>query len=158
MTYQLLLWIHILSSTLLFGTGIGTAFHGWMAQEEVVKVLRGCDVFVLPSLRECGSSAIVEAMALGKPVIGTDWGGNPHLIDPGSGIWVEPSARDAFVAGLADAMLRLALAPELRAQLGAGGRNLIQTFYFDWESKVDRVLEILAETVERSGARRAAGT
>jgi uncharacterized membrane protein len=31
MTYQLLLWIHILSSTLLFGTGLGTAFHGWMA-------------------------------------------------------------------------------------------------------------------------------
>lgn len=32
MSYQLLLLIHILSSTLLFGTGLGTAFHGWMAQ------------------------------------------------------------------------------------------------------------------------------
>jgi uncharacterized membrane protein len=32
MTYQTLLWVHILSSTLLFGTGLGTAFHGWMAQ------------------------------------------------------------------------------------------------------------------------------
>ena len=31
MTYQLLLLVHILSSTLLFGTGLGTAFHGWMA-------------------------------------------------------------------------------------------------------------------------------
>jgi uncharacterized membrane protein len=30
--FQLLLWVHILSSTLLFGTGLGTAFHGWMAQ------------------------------------------------------------------------------------------------------------------------------
>jgi uncharacterized membrane protein len=29
--YQFLLWVHILSSTLLFGTGLGTAFHGWMA-------------------------------------------------------------------------------------------------------------------------------
>ena len=29
--YQLVLWIHILSATLLFGTGLGTAFHGWMA-------------------------------------------------------------------------------------------------------------------------------
>jgi uncharacterized membrane protein len=29
--YQLILWVHILSSTLLFGTGLGTAFHGWMA-------------------------------------------------------------------------------------------------------------------------------
>src|ERR671938_528411 len=32
MAYQALLWVHILSSTLLFGTGLGTAFHGWMAQ------------------------------------------------------------------------------------------------------------------------------
>ena len=32
MEYQLLLWVHILSSTVLFGTGLGTAFHGWMAQ------------------------------------------------------------------------------------------------------------------------------
>src|SRR3954447_1547999 len=32
MLAQLLLLVHILSSTLLFGTGLGTAFHGWMAQ------------------------------------------------------------------------------------------------------------------------------
>ncbi len=31
MTYQCLLLVHILSATLLFGTGLGTAFHGWMA-------------------------------------------------------------------------------------------------------------------------------
>jgi uncharacterized membrane protein len=29
--YFLLKWVHVLSSTLLFGTGLGTAFHGWMA-------------------------------------------------------------------------------------------------------------------------------
>lgn len=29
--YLLLKWIHVLSSTVLFGTGLGTAFHGWMA-------------------------------------------------------------------------------------------------------------------------------
>lgn len=29
--YLLLKWLHVLSSTLLFGTGLGTAFHGWMA-------------------------------------------------------------------------------------------------------------------------------
>ena len=32
MSYQVVLLVHILSSTLLFGTGLGTAFHGWMAQ------------------------------------------------------------------------------------------------------------------------------
>ena len=33
MLLQALLLIHILSATLLFGTGLGTAFHGWMAQQ-----------------------------------------------------------------------------------------------------------------------------
>ena len=30
--YELLKWIHILSATVLFGTGLGTAFHGWFGQ------------------------------------------------------------------------------------------------------------------------------
>jgi uncharacterized membrane protein len=30
-SYFLLKWVHVLSSTVLFGTGLGTAFHGWMA-------------------------------------------------------------------------------------------------------------------------------
>lgn len=30
-SFFLLKWVHVLSSTLLFGTGLGTAFHGWMA-------------------------------------------------------------------------------------------------------------------------------
>jgi uncharacterized membrane protein len=29
--YVLLKYVHVISSTLLFGTGLGTAFHGWMA-------------------------------------------------------------------------------------------------------------------------------
>ncbi len=30
--YLVLKWLHIVSATLLFGTGLGTAFHGWLAQ------------------------------------------------------------------------------------------------------------------------------
>jgi uncharacterized membrane protein len=38
--YALLKTIHILSSTLLFGTGLGTAFHGWMANRSGVLAAR----------------------------------------------------------------------------------------------------------------------
>lgn len=38
--YLLLKTIHILSSTLLFGTGLGTAFHGWMANRSGVLAAR----------------------------------------------------------------------------------------------------------------------
>lgn len=38
--YLLLKTVHILSSTLLFGTGLGTAFHGWMANRSGVLAAR----------------------------------------------------------------------------------------------------------------------
>ncbi len=39
-SYLLLKTIHVLSSTLLFGTGLGTAFHGWMANRSGVLAAR----------------------------------------------------------------------------------------------------------------------
>ncbi len=39
MSYTFLLYIHILGSTLLFGTGLGTAFHGWMGWPAFIGVL-----------------------------------------------------------------------------------------------------------------------
>jgi hypothetical protein len=38
-SYTFLLYIHILGSTLLFGTGLGTAFHGWMGWPAFIGVL-----------------------------------------------------------------------------------------------------------------------
>jgi glycosyltransferase involved in cell wall biosynthesis len=47
--------------------------HGWLSRPEAARIVRGADVFVMPSLRECGGTAILEAMALGKPIIATNW-------------------------------------------------------------------------------------
>jgi uncharacterized membrane protein len=50
--YLMLKWVHIISATLLFGTGLGTAFHGWMA----------------------GRSGDVRAIAVtGRNVVLADW-------------------------------------------------------------------------------------
>jgi len=121
--------------------------HGWLSRPEAARVVREADVFVMPSLRECGGTAILEAMALGKPVVATDWAGPSHYVDSTCGILVAPSSKEAFVDGLADAMTRLAASPELRARLGDGGRARVRQEYFDWDSKADRMLEILTEVV-----------
>jgi sugar transferase (PEP-CTERM/EpsH1 system associated) len=59
--------------------------HVWFAGErsDVPEIMRGLDCFVLPSQAEGVSNTILEAMASRLPVIATNVGGNPELIEPG---------------------------------------------------------------------------
>ena len=60
----------------------GQAEHSWLPGNcpDVDKFLPALDVFILPSLAEGISNAILEAMACGLPVIATAVGGNPELV------------------------------------------------------------------------------
>jgi glycosyltransferase involved in cell wall biosynthesis len=104
-------------------------------------------VFVLPSLREVGGIVLLEAMAVGLPVIAADWGGPAIHVADATGIRVPPASRDGFIRGLADAMLRLAGSPELRRQMGRAGLDRVRTNLYDWNQKTDRLLEIYAEII-----------
>jgi glycosyltransferase involved in cell wall biosynthesis len=121
--------------------------HGWMSRLDAAHIIRKADVFVMPSLRECGGSAILEAMALGKPVIAIKWGGPADYVKASCGLLVDPDSQDRLINGLADAMVRLARAPELRRKLGEGGQRRVCEDNLDWNSKADRVLSILTEVV-----------
>lgn len=122
-------------------------FVGWVSAADGARRLRGADVFVLPSLREVGGIVLLEAMAVGLPVIAADWGGPAIHVTDSTGIRVPPTSRDEFVRGLADAMLRLAGSPELRRQMGRAGMERVRTNLYDWNQKTDRLLEIYAEIV-----------
>jgi glycosyltransferase involved in cell wall biosynthesis len=123
--------------------------HGWLSRDDAARIIRETDVFVMPSLRECGGTAILEAMALGKPVIATNWGGPADYIDESCGLLVDPKSRKGFVDGLSEAMVRLVRSPELRKSLGNGGKARVRSEYLDWESKAVRVLSILTEVSQR---------
>lgn len=121
-------------------------FAGWRSQAECADILRGSDVLVLPSLMECGGAVVLEAMAAGRAVIATDWGGPADYIDPSCGILVPPTSADAFVDGLDAAITTLAQSPDRRAAMGmAGHRKVVEQF--DWEVKVDRILAIYREAI-----------
>jgi glycosyltransferase involved in cell wall biosynthesis len=119
-------------------------FHGFVAQDELPGRLATNDALILPSLRECGGAVVLEAMALGKPVIATKWGGPTDYIDDSCGILVEPRDREYMVAALADAMTLLAGSPELCKRLGKNGLRKVRQGY-DWERKVDRMLELYTQ-------------
>ncbi|MDY7019921.1 MAG: glycosyltransferase family 4 protein [Cyanobacteriota bacterium] len=125
-------------------------FHGWQAADKVNQLLRECDVFVIPSLREAGGNAILEAMAIGLPCIGTNWAGPARILNPSCAILVDPTSPEEFIKGLTQGMSRLAESPQLREQMGEAAKQRIRQHYFDWDSKCDRIVEIFSETLHQS--------
>lgn len=91
----------------------------------VLGLLDCCDLFVLPSVeREGLPRAAIEAMCRRKPVVASQVGGLPELLDRGNaGLLVPP--RDS--SALAQAIARLAADPALRDRLGTAGRRQIET-------------------------------
>lgn len=125
----------------------GVYFAGWMDQKTCAAQLNAADAMVLPSLHECGGAVVLEAMAMGLPVIATDWGGPADYLDDDCGILVAPTSRDAFVNALAEALCRLAASPQLRAQLGDAGRKKASTT-FDWNVKVDQMIALYERAIQ----------
>ena len=126
-------------------------FRGWLSQPDCAASLQRASALVLPSLYECGGAVVLEAMAMGRPVIATNWGGPADYVDETCGILVEPTSRPDFIAGLTAAMLRLANSPELRETMGKAGFNKVRQ-QFSWDSKVDRILEIYKLAIKSNQA------
>jgi glycosyltransferase involved in cell wall biosynthesis len=124
-------------------------FAGWLPQLECAAHLRTATALVLPSLYECGGAVVLEAMAMGKPVIATHWGGPADYLDASCGIFVEPESYTALVTGFAEAMQRLIDSPELAKSMGAAGTERAVRD-FDWERKIDHVIRIYCALSEKS--------
>ena len=136
--------------------GPGTViFTGWLPQTEAAERLRLADCLVLPSVHDCGGAVILEAMCVGKPVIATAWGGPTDYVDDSCGILVPPDGREQMIQGFADAMVRMARSPQMRQAMGDRGREKARTEY-DWEIKVDRMLEIYRQALEPGAPARTA--
>jgi glycosyltransferase involved in cell wall biosynthesis len=127
------------------------SFAGWLPQSECAARLRDADALVLPSLLECGGAVVLEAMSMAKPVIATGWGGPLDYLDRECGVLVAPESREALVAGFASAMVALAGSEATRRRLGAAGLAKVKR-EFDWEGKVDRMLELYVDAMRRAGA------
>ncbi|ULA69292.1 MAG: Glycosyl transferase, group 1 [Nitrospira sp.] len=81
--------------------GLGTRVHFLGLRQDIPRILALLDVFVLPSLSEGLSMAILEAMMAGKPVIATRVGGNPEIVLEGeTGFLVPPKDSPALAASL----------------------------------------------------------
>jgi len=111
-----------LRRVLLLETGLRVT--GWLEHGRAVEELTKADIFVHYSRWEGLPNAVLEAMALGLPVVASDIPGNRELVRNG-----ENGFLAADEAGLLRHTLALAKDPELRARLGAAGRALVAGEY-----------------------------
>lgn len=121
-------------------------FHGFLTQNACAAIIGTSDALILNSLRECGGAVVLEAMAMGLPVIASDWGGPADYVTPESGLLVHPVPRDSFADRLAEAMTTLANDPERRHRMGRAAREIALRDY-DWAKKIDRMIGIYYRTL-----------
>ena len=123
-------------STMQAGLADSVVFTGRV--ENVEDYLRAADIFVLPSTTEGMSIALLEAMAVGLPVIASRVSGTVDVIKHGeNGLLFEPGNKE----DLADCIISLIESPNRRAELGSRARETVEK-HFSLDATVDRYVEL----------------
>ncbi len=116
----------------------------------VIPFLESADIFILPSIAEGLSNALLEAQSAGLPCIATRVGGNPDIIQDGiNGILIESKS----VEEICNALDKLLGSEELRRNLGSNAKNYIKRYEIDSIAKQYRELyaRILLEETDING-------
>jgi glycosyltransferase involved in cell wall biosynthesis len=127
--------------------GLSDIFEFAGFHSDTFQYMKSFDIFVLPSLSEGLSSAILEAMASSLPIVATKVGGIPELVTDGeNGLLVAPADPEA----LAVAIQRLAENPEESIRMGLRGRERMEN-QFTLERKITDTEKLCSQLVEQSG-------
>jgi glycosyltransferase involved in cell wall biosynthesis len=122
-------------------------FAGLLAGGDLVRAYQEARLLVLPSRTESESfgMTLIEAMACGRPVVGSAVGGIPSVVEDGrTGVLVPPG--DA--AALAGACKRLLADDDLCAELGSNGRRRAEATYA-WPALVATYLDLFRSLSRR---------
>jgi glycosyltransferase involved in cell wall biosynthesis len=114
-------------------------------RHDIPELLAVCDVVVVPSLDEGLSVAVLEAMALGRPVVATAVGGTPEAVHDGvTGLLVPP----ANPAQLAAAIRRIIEDGALAERLGDAARARAEAA-FSAARMVERISAVYDDLLAR---------
>ncbi len=134
----------------------GLFFAGWRGHTDLPEGLAACDALVMPSVDDSFAQTALEAMAVGRPVLATNSGGFPSMInlDPNrpTGWLVEPDDLEA----LAEAMVRIAERPDERLERGAAALAHARD-HLSWEGRVGAIEQAYESARDHHGRRERRG-
>lgn len=120
-------------------------FTGRLDNEGMAAVYRHADVMINPSLADNMPISILEALASGVPVVSTDVGGIPYLVEHGkTALLVSPGDPEA----MADAVLLLLNDPAKATLLRQTGAESVQCY--TWPNVRDRLLGVYDQVLTKS--------
>jgi glycosyltransferase involved in cell wall biosynthesis len=122
---------------------------GYLGPQALQREFQLAEVFVVSSLQESFSFALLEAMATGLPCVVTECGGATEV----GGDAVAPVRDPRDVRGLADAVAHLLDSPADRARLGGMARR--RALSFSWAENARRTLEVYERVLARPARERA---
>lgn len=115
---------------------------------EVLQLLSSADVYLFPSLHEGGSWALMEAMAIGLPVVCLDCTGMHTITSDDTAVRIMPTGELDLENGIADAIVRFYKEPDYRMGMGEAARERIIS-KFRWPEKGE-FMEALLKELDRS--------
>jgi glycosyltransferase involved in cell wall biosynthesis len=116
-------------------------FTGWLGPEDIAAEILAARALVLPSFSEGLPMVVIEALAMGRPVVATRIGAVPELVEPGSTGWlVPPGSAEALSRAMRAA---LSAAPGELERMGRLGRAAVLERH-DLTREVRRLEALLA--------------
>ncbi|AKG24002.1 glycosyltransferase [Calothrix sp. 336/3] len=126
-------------------------FWGWRTQTEIIQILDNSHILLAPSItaedgnQDAPVNTLKEAMAMGLPVIATQHGGIPELVeDNTSGFLV----REKDTSAIADRLMYLIQHPEKCQEMGKNGRKHVEK-YFEIEKLNDELVRIYQQLINQ---------
>ncbi len=116
-------------------------------RHDIPELLAVSDLFVLPTLGDALPTVLAEAMAAQKPIVASEVGGVPEMVEHGrNGLLVPP----ADSAALADACLQIIQNPDLARQMAAAGYDIVEQ-RFNISKQAHRLGDLYQEILTERG-------
>lgn len=125
-------------------------FVSWLPRKQTITLMNEADVLLFPSVEGAGM-VVLEALALGKPVVCLDFGGPGEFVDETCGIRVEVEEYRSMVNKIAFALTKLAADTSLRRKLGEGAKLRSKSFH--WQNK-EKIINNLYKSIAGKSAQR----
>jgi glycosyltransferase involved in cell wall biosynthesis len=125
--------------------GLPVSFLGFISNRDARfrDYIAAADVSVVPSRQEPQGLVVLESLALGTPVIGSNTGGIPGMLTPDTGYLFSPGDAAALAACIQDAFDK----PQQLQAMQRASRARVESAY-SWDSVADRYLAAFAKTLE----------
>jgi glycosyltransferase involved in cell wall biosynthesis len=119
-------------------------WHGALTPEGVAALMRRCDLFCLPSVRESGGAVLLEAMACARPVLAMDFGGPAEIVDSAVGWKVPMPNPERAVRALVQALREAQDEVPQRLARGQEARQRVLQAH-SWDARLDAARRLYAE-------------